>query len=151
MAGMMNPWLTMDDVYPVGSIYMSVNATDPGKMFGGTWQRIKERFMLGCGDTHTAGTTGGEFSHTLTFNELPERTIINNSTTKAVNINFCKWEYGTKNAGDFVTSTIRDLAETGAISSLKPYSQPHNITPLPCGLYLEKNRVNAAKAGWRHE
>lgn len=85
-----------------------------------------DRVTIGAGGEYQAGAVGGEKEHRLTYNELPERTIINDSTTKAVNINFSKWEYGTKNAGDFVTSTIRDLAETGAVSSLKPYSQPHN-------------------------
>ena len=85
-----------------------------------------DRVTVGAGGEYAAGSTGGEKEHTLTYNELPERTIINDSVTKSVNINFSKWEYGTKNAGDFVTSTIRDLAESGAISNLKPYGQPHN-------------------------
>lgn len=51
--------LTFDDIYPIGSIYLSVNSTDPGLLFGGTWQRIKDRFLLGAGDIYTAGDTGG--------------------------------------------------------------------------------------------
>ena len=27
----------LDLIYPVGAIYMSVNSTDPGELFGGTW------------------------------------------------------------------------------------------------------------------
>ena len=30
----------LDNVYPVGSIYMSVNSTDPKNLFGGTWEQI---------------------------------------------------------------------------------------------------------------
>lgn len=45
--------------YPVGSIYMSVNATDPASLFGGSWVRLKDRFLLGAGDTYGAGTEGG--------------------------------------------------------------------------------------------
>lgn len=30
----MGPGLTLDDVYPLGSIYMSANATDPANLFG---------------------------------------------------------------------------------------------------------------------
>lgn len=46
-------------IYPVGSIYMSVNSADPGALFGGTWQQIKDRFLLSAGDTYAAGNTGG--------------------------------------------------------------------------------------------
>lgn len=49
----------IDLIYPVGSIYMSVNSADPGTLFGGTWQQIKDRFLLSAGDTYAAGKTGG--------------------------------------------------------------------------------------------
>lgn len=58
-------------VYPVGSLYMSVNETDPGALFGGTWERLKDRFLLAAGDTYAAGATGGEAAHTLTVEEMP--------------------------------------------------------------------------------
>ena len=58
-------------VYPVGSIYMSVNSTNPGTLFGGTWQRIEGRFLLGASATYGAGSQGGEATHTLTINEMP--------------------------------------------------------------------------------
>lgn len=48
-----------DIIYPVGSIYLSVNNTDPSTLFGGTWVQIKDRFLLSAGDTYTAGATGG--------------------------------------------------------------------------------------------
>lgn len=59
-------------IYPVGAIYISAAATDPGTLFGGTWERIKDRFLLAAGDTYAAGKTGGEASHTLTADEIPE-------------------------------------------------------------------------------
>lgn len=60
-----------DLIYPVGSIYISVNEADPSTLFGGTWERLKDRFLLGAGDTYTVGSTGGEATHTLTLAELP--------------------------------------------------------------------------------
>lgn len=62
----------IDLIYPVGSIYMSVNSADPGSLIGGTWERIKDRFLLSAGDTYAAGNTGGSAkatlpSHTHTF------------------------------------------------------------------------------------
>ena len=61
-------------VYPVGSIYMSVNSTSPATLFGGTWQQIQDTFLLSAGSTYTAGDTGGEETHTLTLNEAPAHT-----------------------------------------------------------------------------
>ena len=59
-------------MYPVGSIYQSVNPTDPAELFGGTWERIKDVFMMAAGDTYAAGSTGGEAEHVLTEAELPK-------------------------------------------------------------------------------
>lgn len=47
------------EVYPVGSIYMSVNSTNPANLFGGTWEQIQDTFLLASGTTYTAGATGG--------------------------------------------------------------------------------------------
>jgi hypothetical protein len=57
--------------YPVGSIYLSVNDTSPETLFGGTWERIKDMFLLTAGDTYAAGATGGEATHTITVDEMP--------------------------------------------------------------------------------
>ena len=67
-------WASLDwlnKVYPIGSIYMSVNTTDPGTLFGGTWQRIQDRFLLASGTTYKNGATGGEATHKLTVSEMP--------------------------------------------------------------------------------
>lgn len=63
-----------DLIYPIGSIYMSVNSTSPSVLFGGTWEKIKDRFLLSAGNTYTNGNTGGEATHTLTQNEMPSHT-----------------------------------------------------------------------------
>ena len=60
-----------DMVYPVGSVYVSVNATNPSALFGGTWEQIKDRFLLSAGDTYKVGATGGEATHVLTVDEMP--------------------------------------------------------------------------------
>lgn len=60
------------DIYPIGSIYMSVSSISPASMFGGTWEQIEGRFLLAAGSTYTAGSTGGEAEHTLTVDEMPK-------------------------------------------------------------------------------
>lgn len=64
-----NPLL--DLIHPVGSIYWSTNITSPETLFGGTWEQIKDTFILAAGDSYSAGSTGGEANHTLTIDELP--------------------------------------------------------------------------------
>lgn len=61
----------VDLIYPVGSIYMSVNATNPKELFGGTWEQIQGRFLLGASSSYPAGSTGGKATHTLTASEMP--------------------------------------------------------------------------------
>jgi microcystin-dependent protein len=65
----------IDIVYPIGSIYMSVNAADPSTLFSGTsWEKLEGRFLLGSNSTYNLGSTGGEATHTLTYNEMPKHT-----------------------------------------------------------------------------
>ena len=67
----------LDMIYPVGSIYMSVNSSNPGSLFGGTWEKMPAGRVLipegasSWGTTYTAGSTGGEATHTLTVDEMP--------------------------------------------------------------------------------
>lgn len=60
-----------DLIYPIGSIYMSVNNTNPSTLFGGTWVQLQNRFLLGAGSSYTAGATGGSATHKLTIDEMP--------------------------------------------------------------------------------
>lgn len=64
-------WLTAQGAYPVGAIYLSVLDANPAALFGGTWERIGGRFLLGADSTYAAGSTGGEAKHTLTVDEMP--------------------------------------------------------------------------------
>lgn len=61
----------LDNVYPVGSIYMNVNSTNPGTLFGGTWEQIQGKFLLGMSNSYPAGSQGGEATHKLTASEMP--------------------------------------------------------------------------------
>lgn len=58
-------------IYPIGSIFMSSNNTNPSNYLGGKWEQIKDKFLLSAGDTYEAGSVGGEATHTLTVDEMP--------------------------------------------------------------------------------
>lgn len=53
-------------LYPIGCIYTSTQPTNPTDLFGGTWIQIKDTFLLTAGDIYTAGSTGGNATHTHT-------------------------------------------------------------------------------------
>ena len=67
-------------IYPVGSIYMTVDKDkDPAAFLGGTWERWGQgRVPVGVDENDTifeeAGKTGGEKQHTLTQSETPTHT-----------------------------------------------------------------------------
>ena len=69
------PNAIVEAVYPIGSIYMSVNNVSPAMKFGGTWESINDKFLMCGGSTYGYGSTGGNAAHihttgncTLTIN-----------------------------------------------------------------------------------
>ena len=60
-----------DLIYPVGSFYISAKSTNPALLFGGTWEQIQGRFLLGRSSSYPVGSMGGEATHTLTVSEMP--------------------------------------------------------------------------------
>ena len=102
--------------FHVGSIYISVNSTSPASFLGGTWERIKDTFLLSAGDTYTNGDTGGEATHTLTIDEMPAHShLLNLNTGKIAEGNYADTFY------DPTGETLRTGSEGN--------SQPHNNMP----------------------
>lgn len=109
--------ISLLDVYPVGSIYMSVNNVSPAILFGGTWESLENRFLIGAGDTYTVGATGGSTSHTITTSEMPSHN--HSFTGSSVNTS----SISTANTGTENTTHVHLLANgtlaLGAPTTLK--------------------------------
>lgn len=81
--------VSLSDVYPVGSIYISVVSTNPGTLFGmGTWTAFGAgRVLVGidAGQTEfdTVEETGGAKTHTLTESEIPSHSHTQTAPTSA--------------------------------------------------------------------
>ena len=54
-----------DAIYPIGSVYISVNSTNPSLLFGGVWERFANgRCLVGVSESESefsiVSKTGGE-------------------------------------------------------------------------------------------
>lgn len=63
-----------DLIYPVGSIYMNVTNLNPATVFGGVWEEIQGRFLLGRSASHQVGQQAGSETVTLTVAQMPAHT-----------------------------------------------------------------------------
>lgn len=123
----------LDSVYPVGAIYVSTVETDPAVLFGfGTWEQIRDVFLLAAGDKYLAGYKGGEETHTLTASEMPRH-----------NHMVCLADSNGGSLGGEYTCIARDSFEvsengwgdtTMLLSSGK--SEPHNNMPPYLTVYM---------------
>lgn len=129
-------WSTLlDKLWPVGSIYQSSSSTSPASLFGGTWEQIKDQFILAAGDTYAAGSTGGEATHTLTVNEMPRH-----------NHDHVMWyrdqKFGLNGRGGDVGSLRLEFSSAdctdGICTDFKGNSKPHNNMPPYVAMYIWK-------------
>lgn len=127
-------------VYPVGAIYLSTAVTSPATLFGGTWERLKDRFLLGAGDIYTAGYTGGAATHTLAESEMPKHFhgIIKyqESGSTIDTSKFPSWAMQVKidSINNVSTPTTGTTGGTGYVGG----SQAHNNMPPYLTVYMWK-------------
>lgn len=117
-------------IYPVGSIYINVNNIDPANLFGGTWEKLEDTFLVASGTTFQQGTTGGSVSvtfqpngevieHAITIEEMPShrhRIYYYNANGSSP---YAGYQYGNKSylSDDTVASSLMTAVGGG---------QPHN-------------------------
>lgn len=121
----------VNKLYPVGCIYQSTSSTSPASFLGGTWERIKDTFILAAGDTYAAGSTGGEAAHTLTVGEMPEHY---HRGLHIDNENGLQVLYGSnpaylQQALDLGSTYKTGLYEGGIFTSVSGKSEAHNNLP----------------------
>lgn len=58
-------------IYKVGDYFITHNEEDPAKRFGGQWELVKDKFLIGAGGDYDLLSEGGEKEHTLTVEEMP--------------------------------------------------------------------------------
>lgn len=125
-------------IYPVGCIYISGNATSPASLFGGTWERLQDRFLLAAGTSYSAGTQGGAAAVALATSQLPSPTVIllKNGTGAAVTLGNAGWVADSWAANAYKTTSIGNAAT----KNLLTYSggDAHNNMPPYTAVYMWK-------------
>lgn len=133
MKGLQSCTTSLSELFPIGSIYISTSTTNPSTIFGGSWEQIKDKFLLCSGSTYSNGSTGGASSHyhttgncTLTVNQIPSHThtlvrqqwYSADTTVSASTGSIYSWKGGTGEGGSTSYSWRRpdgayDLGNTG--------------------------------------
>lgn len=128
----------LDKAYPVGSIYISAKSTNPKDLFGGTWQQIAGKFLVGIGNGFVVGDSGGSKTHThttgdhvLTTNEMPSHNHVlyypNSGGPGVANIGYPDttikktWWAEACKTGNEGGDAAHNHGDTGSASNLPPY------------------------------
>lgn len=120
--------------YPVGSIYLSINDTNPSKWFGGKWEQIaKGRALVGVDtndtDFNTVKKTGGskflqKHYHDIRYNApyYSGVTISNvGAGVEVLNIDSWSWTKNGENDKGSGSNLYTSYEGTGDSGNLQPY------------------------------
>ena len=104
-------------VFPIGSTYVTQTNTNPSTILGfGTWERVKGKVLVGLDEDDTAfntiGKTGGEKTHTLIINEMPNHSHGENTIS----------EYG------YTYPLVSDNGEGNSKTGLSPLISSSEVT-----------------------
>lgn len=128
----LNPNLILDTIYPVGSLYLTTNETDPSKIFGGKWEQITSDAYLKIVDSD-AGSLGGTSSeHKIPTSSMPSHKHValysSASSSAANNVTY-------QGVG-FVAG--RGLSNDGVPQSTKTTGDGEAYYPYYYGIYIFK-------------
>ena len=113
--------------YPIGSIYMSVNNTSPAELFGGSWEKLKDKFLVGAGNLYALGATGGSadavvVKHKHWFGTDTAAGIqVNGIGTPTIESPYTQGSNGGNNCWTAADTLIAEEGEDGTNKNLPPY------------------------------
>lgn len=123
--------IILETSYPIGSIYMSVNSTNPSTLIGGTWEKIEGRFLLGSNSTYAAGSTGGAASTKLTYKNLPGGLVGGGTNNKS-------WAVAAWNNFSSYAYVLTTLDDSHNDQTKGVHTQPFNNMPPYLSVYMWK-------------
>ena len=104
--------IILDTIYPIGSLYTSFNSTSPESIVGGTWEQIKDCFLMAAGSSYAIGTSGGSASHTHTSATHTHTTAAMALTVAQMPKHYhTDWHWGSPSGAQF---GVNDYGATGS-------------------------------------
>lgn len=120
--------------HPVGSLYISENATSPASFIGGTWERIEDCTIWGASDTHPAGTKLEAGLPTL-WGQL--NAVLFSGVSNSDNGGFFKLSYSGHKFASVAQGTDYDLWESNiAARSISVYGRSDTVQPPAYSMYI---------------
>lgn len=129
-----NKDIILNQVYPIGSIYMSVNSTNPGTLFGGTWTawgtgRVPVGIDTSQTEFNTVEKTGGSkemqrHGHEVTWGAFDGRSIsisASGSGQQTLNIPNWEWTYNNTSGMSKGGNVVAAYSGSGNSGNLQPY------------------------------
>lgn len=130
-------------IYPIGSVYISLSDKDPKTLFGGEWEKLEGRFLLSSSEIYTIGETAGESRVTLDEKEMP----IHTHDRGTMNITG-SWEFmdDSSNAG-----VDAHISGTGAFSGIEKFGYGSSVSSTSGEWYLGGGVKFDASDSWTGE
>ena len=127
--------------WPVGSIYMSMQATSPATLFGGTWVAMEGQFLLGAttsSNLYPPLSMGGEAAHALTETEMPSHNHGVQQEGSDGAIPMMMGKDGTYQNDEYLSfgTSVKPFAESTIFISYRGGNQPHNNMPPYIAVYM---------------
>ena len=122
-------------VYPVGSVYISANSTSPASLFGGSWTRIQDKFLLSAGSTYSAGSSGGSNEiYISSNNQFPMGALglFQNTTGETKQVAGASWANQSLPNGNYIATN----RASGQILDGSEYGKPINYMPPYLAVYV---------------
>lgn len=142
--------LTLDKIYPIGSVYISATGANPNRLIGGTWVEFATgRTLIGYDinddDLTETGMTGGEKTHTLTTKEMPSHN--HDVTVESKELKGSVWNFVGQNASYGPGNSTSGVFSKGGDGTCFYPSSTGKATGVNDGFMLDATHDHTATSG----
>lgn len=104
---------TIDAMYPIGALYLSMNNTNPELLFGGKWKQLTADAYLKIVTSGAGETAKGNTDHKITTNQMPGHTHTRGTMNITGNFGNSVRLAGAELTGAFYSDNTRSNNYTG--------------------------------------